>query len=118
MYGSQERLHFAPCIAQCLRNWNSTSACNPDGDASLHSVQRPIEQAEVDAAEVGAMIDVNKAIEMLCCAEVNCDNVARLGSVGVQLVKAQIQDAIKELEGEIVTEDVLAPYREKESEAK
>jgi hypothetical protein len=28
------------------------------------------------------------------------------------IIKAQIQDAIKTLGGEIVTEDVLAPYRE------
>ncbi len=62
-------------------------------------------------------MDTNKAIEMLRCAEVNCDNASRLGPVGILLVKAQIQDAIKELGGDIASEDVLEPYRDKDGDA-
>lgn len=56
----------------------------------------------------------DEAIEILRCAEVNCDNAPRLGEVGIQIVKAQIQDAIKTLGGDMVTDDVLASYRETE----
>jgi hypothetical protein len=42
---------------------------------------------------------IEKAIEILRCAEVNCDNVARGGFLATQIVRAQIQDAIKELGG-------------------
>jgi hypothetical protein len=56
--------------------------------------------------------DVDNVIEILRCAEVNCDNAPRLGMAGILIIKAQIQDAIKQLGGEIVSEDVLAPYRE------
>ena len=62
------------------------------------------------------MADIQEAIKMLQCAEMNCDNAHKLSSVGVMLVKSQIQDAIKALGGEIVSEDVLAPYREQEAQ--
>jgi hypothetical protein len=60
------------------------------------------------------MIDTEKVVEILRCAEVNCDNVVKGGAVFAQIVKAQIQEAIEELEGEIVTDDVLAPRRTEE----
>lgn len=46
------------------------------------------------------MAKVDEAIEMLQCAEINCDNVKKLGTSFVELVKSQIQDAIKLLEEE------------------
>jgi hypothetical protein len=45
------------------------------------------------------MNNEEQILEMLRCALVNCDNVARLGMVGVQIVKLQIQEAINNLEG-------------------
>ena len=59
-------------------------------------------------------IDIENVIETLRCAEVNCDNAPRLGAAGILIVKAQIQDAIRELGGEMVTSDVLEPYRQEE----
>ena len=38
-----------------------------------------------------------KIIELLRCAEINCDNAKRV-PVLIDLVKVQIQEAIKELE--------------------
>lgn len=37
-------------------------------------------------------------IEMLRCAEINCDNAERLGLPMVKLVKAQIQEALRLLQ--------------------
>jgi hypothetical protein len=42
---------------------------------------------------------IEKAVEILRCAEVNCDNVARGGLMVTQIVKAHIQTAIEELGG-------------------
>lgn len=50
-------------------------------------------------------MDVGKAIEMLQCAEINCDNVKRLGIPFVDFVKKQIQEAITLLHGETATPD-------------
>lgn len=41
---------------------------------------------------------ISDAIEMLQCAEANCDNVKRLGSFFVDMVKMQIAEAISILE--------------------
>jgi len=38
---------------------------------------------------------IEKAIEMLQCAEYNCDNVKKLGVHVVDAVKMQIQEALK-----------------------
>lgn len=38
--------------------------------------------------------------ELLECALINCDNVKKMGPVGIELVKMQIQQAIDMLEGE------------------
>lgn len=57
-------------------------------------------------------IDTENVIETLRCAEINCDNAPRLGMAGILIIKSQIQTAIKDLGGEIVSDDVLAPYRE------
>jgi F420-dependent methylenetetrahydromethanopterin dehydrogenase len=46
------------------------------------------------------MADKLEIIEQLECALINCDNIAVLGSVGVKLVKMQIQEAINLLRGE------------------
>lgn len=43
--------------------------------------------------------NINKAIEALQCAEINCDNVKKLGAGFVEVVKMQIQEALKLLEG-------------------
>lgn len=42
---------------------------------------------------------IEEAIEMLQCAEINCDNAKKLGIGFVELVKSQIQDALKLLGG-------------------
>jgi hypothetical protein len=47
-----------------------------------------------------AELKVADAIESLLCAEINCDNVKRLGIPMVDIVKAQIQTAIRLLGGE------------------
>lgn len=65
--------------------------------------------------EENKMSNIEEAVEMLRCAEVNCDNVPKVHGLMALIIKAQIQDAIKTLGGEIVTEDVLAPYREQEA---
>jgi hypothetical protein len=44
------------------------------------------------------MMDIQKAIELLECAEINCDNIRTLGEAGIVLVKMQIQEAIKILD--------------------
>ena len=56
------------------------------------------------------MSKTEKAIEILRCAEVNCGNAMK-NPVFAQIVKAQIQEAIVALDGEMVTADVLASYR-------
>lgn len=43
------------------------------------------------------MKKIDEAIEMLQCAEINCDNVKRIGTPFVDMVKFQIQEAIKML---------------------
>jgi len=59
-----------------------------------------------DVAEDG--MNVEKAIEILQCAEYNCDSIHRVGLVMVNDVKMQIQSAIKELGGDVGTADVAA----------
>jgi len=46
------------------------------------------------------MSNVEKAIEMLQCAEINCDNVKKIGVGFVDMVKMQIQEALALLEKE------------------
>lgn len=41
------------------------------------------------------MAKIEEAIEMLQCAEINCDNVKKLGTFFADAVKLQIQEAIK-----------------------
>ena len=41
---------------------------------------------------------ISDAIEMLQCAEINCDNTKKLGVMMVDLVKMQITEAIAILE--------------------
>ena len=45
-----------------------------------------------------ANVDKEKVLEMLRCALVNCDNVKHLGSVGVDILRMQIQTAIDLIE--------------------
>ncbi len=42
-------------------------------------------------------MDIQKAIEALRCAEINCDNIKKVGLVMVEVVKDQIQTALREL---------------------
>jgi hypothetical protein len=42
--------------------------------------------------------NLEKAIELLQCAEINCDNAKSLGIVMVQLVKLQVTEALDILE--------------------
>jgi hypothetical protein len=50
---------------------------------------------------------VLEAIGLLQCAESNCENIARLGpEIGAKVVRMQIQQALKVLGGQLVTEDV------------
>ncbi len=54
-------------------------------------------------------MNIDKALELLNSAEVNCDNIKKTKSmVFADIVKAQIQMAIKDLDGEIFTDDVVA----------
>ena len=53
-------------------------------------------------------MNIEKAIEILQCAEYNCDNIKKLGPIMADGVKMQIQIALKELGGELETEDVEA----------
>lgn len=46
------------------------------------------------------MSKVYEAIGILQCAEMNCDNVKKLGAFFADAVKEQIQEAIKLLEEE------------------
>jgi hypothetical protein len=46
------------------------------------------------------MTNVDKAIEMLQCAEINCDNVKKVGVGFVDMVKVKIQEALALLEKE------------------
>ena len=39
-------------------------------------------------------MNTDRAIELLNCAEVNCDNIKKVGVVFADIVKAQIQEAI------------------------
>lgn len=61
-------------------------------------------------------MNTEKAIEMLHSAEFNCDNLLRMVAgtpvnAFVCIVKAQIQDALRELGAEVYTTDPLAGYR-------
>jgi hypothetical protein len=38
---------------------------------------------------------LKEAIEQLRCAEINCDNVKKIGPVMADLVKVQVQSALK-----------------------
>jgi len=49
--------------------------------------------------------NIDKAIEELQCAEINCDNVKKLGAFFVDAVKMQIQEALKLLEDEAALPD-------------
>lgn len=40
------------------------------------------------------------AIELLRCAEINCDNIKKIGPVMIDIVKTQISEAIKLLEND------------------
>jgi len=42
-------------------------------------------------------MDVERAIEMIECAKINTDNIAKVGLVMVQIVKEQLDEAIKAL---------------------
>lgn len=59
---------------------------------------------------------IQQAIEQLQCAEINCDNVKRIGPVAAEMAKMQIQEAIKLLEGtslaEVVAKRVAGEIRE------
>jgi hypothetical protein len=46
------------------------------------------------------MSKVSEAIEILQCAEINCDNVKKVGAFFADAVKHQISEAIKLLETE------------------
>lgn len=50
------------------------------------------------------MGNIDEAIEQLQCAEINCDNVARIGWPAAKLAKMQIQEAIKLLGGEPIAD--------------
>lgn len=50
------------------------------------------------------MPKIDEAIEMLQCAEINCDNVPKLGTEFAKVVKMQIQEAMKLLTDEVVIE--------------
>lgn len=41
----------------------------------------------------------DEVIEMLRCALINCDNIRALGSMGIDIVKMQVQSAIDMIEG-------------------
>jgi hypothetical protein len=63
------------------------------------------------------MIDDTALIEVLRCAEINCDNIKTGGLIFVAVVKAQIQEALLILKADPVTEEVFprpAPGRLKE----
>lgn len=56
-------------------------------------------------------MDIQMAIDTLRCAEFNCDNAKKVGLVMVDLVKAQIQTAIKCLEND----EEEAPHGEQDT---
>ena len=45
--------------------------------------------------EEGEMKDILQAIEILRCAEINCDTAKRVGGPFVDVVKEQIQEALR-----------------------
>jgi hypothetical protein len=45
-------------------------------------------------------MNIERAIEMIECAKVNTDNIAKVGLVMIQIVKEQLNEAIKALEDE------------------
>jgi hypothetical protein len=47
---------------------------------------------------------IEEAVEQLRCAEINCDNIQKSGLVFVEVVKMQIQEAIKLLGEEPMSE--------------
>ena len=44
--------------------------------------------------------DIYRAIELLECAKINCDNTKKLGAAFVEVVKMQITEALKLIEDE------------------
>lgn len=55
-------------------------------------------------------VNVKEAIEMLYCAEMNCDNGPALGLMGFQAVKLQIQQALIALGKQPQTENLVEKF--------
>jgi len=52
-------------------------------------------------------MQTEQAIEMLRCALVNCDNIKKVGPVMIDIVKSQIEEALRLIDSEEPTQEAL-----------